>query len=431
MQASQEIFIKYKENQPVPIEISYGRGPQGTIPLLTVAHLIAAYKTAVAPRFDSTPTDELTLHYSPGNGVEVNYNSWDPISGLGVNGKYGTNPLVVKRSGTGGETGGGGSPTSLKSDKALEKLNELIGVSLSRDEENILIKDFPDYLRLLKRGRLDLNGARHLHSLIKTTLKSQTIQSVRLRYGYVFGRTIDTGGGKTLLQTVFSLETGKILCAKVFLNSGGLVGSHSAVFESKLFEIIKSHDNIAPIVDTIRFQHESGTKDPLMALLMPLYSWSLANLLLCFREEPLPLGLFKQIAGGVLAAAARFQEVSYSHCDIKPNNIMMNGFIPVVIDFGAVVPLGNSIVEHTPFYALDANRDHVTSEFDLLCIVTTLVSCFAPKFDLFKRTKAEMSLLIREVCISNTNLNEYGNICQALLQSTSSMDALDRVQTLL
>jgi len=61
-----ELYIKYLTNAAVPVDTSYGRGPQGTLPLFTVAHLIAAYKTVVAPRFDSTPTDELTLHLPDG-----------------------------------------------------------------------------------------------------------------------------------------------------------------------------------------------------------------------------------------------------------------------------------------------------------------------------------------------------------------------------
>jgi predicted DNA-binding protein (UPF0251 family) len=320
-------------------------------------------------------------------------------------------------------------PTSLSYNQALATFSELAGVSISEDDEIVLIKNFPEYLRLLKLRKLNKNGAKQLLRLIRTTLKSQTIRSVLLTHGYVFGKTIGTGGGKAILQKVFSLKTGCSLCAKVFLNANDIVGSHSAVFELQLSQIIGSHENIAPIVDSIQFCHESGSKEPLMALMMPLYNSSLAELLVCFNEDPLPLNLFKQIAHGLLAAGAEFQAKSFSHCDIKPNNIMMNSCMPVVIDFGAVVPLGSSIVEHTPFYALDANHDVVTSEFDLLCIVTTLVRCFAPMFELEKRTKEEMILLIDEVC-SNIKLIDYGNICRALLKSTSSNEGLARIRNL-
>ncbi len=96
-----------------------------------------------------------------------------------------------------------GSPTSLNSNQALEKFSELVGVDITSDEEVILIKNFSEYFRLLKLDKLDTIGAKHLHRLIKTTLKSQTIQSVRINKGYVFGKSIDTGGGKAILQKVF------------------------------------------------------------------------------------------------------------------------------------------------------------------------------------------------------------------------------------
>jgi hypothetical protein len=37
----------------------------------------------------------LTLH-SISNGLETNYNSWDPLTVLGENGRLGTNPLIIK-----------------------------------------------------------------------------------------------------------------------------------------------------------------------------------------------------------------------------------------------------------------------------------------------------------------------------------------------
>jgi hypothetical protein len=86
---NREFYDKYQNNQLVPIDTSYGRGTQGTLPLLTVAHLVAAYKTAVAPRFDHSSLAQLTLH-SISNGLEATYNSWGPLTVLGENGRLGT-----------------------------------------------------------------------------------------------------------------------------------------------------------------------------------------------------------------------------------------------------------------------------------------------------------------------------------------------------
>ncbi|KAJ1501771.1 hypothetical protein HMI55_003226, partial [Coelomomyces lativittatus] len=59
-------YVKYLNNQPVPIDTHYNGDQKRSRPLSTVAHLVAAMKTAVTPRFDSTPTDELTLHLPEG-----------------------------------------------------------------------------------------------------------------------------------------------------------------------------------------------------------------------------------------------------------------------------------------------------------------------------------------------------------------------------
>ncbi|KAK5670240.1 hypothetical protein QVD99_003255 [Batrachochytrium dendrobatidis] len=58
-----KFYLQYKNNSPVLIDTDNGRGPQGTLPLITVSHLISAYKTAATPLLDAIPVDELTLHF--------------------------------------------------------------------------------------------------------------------------------------------------------------------------------------------------------------------------------------------------------------------------------------------------------------------------------------------------------------------------------
>jgi serine/threonine protein kinase len=70
------------------------------------------------------------------------------------------------------------------------------------------------------------------------------------------------------------------------------------------------------------------------------------------------------------------QEKKLSHCDLKPENVMMNNLIPIVIDFGAVTALGNEVGEYTPFYSLDAINTKVSPKSDFFFIVTLLVRCF-------------------------------------------------------
>ena len=57
-------YVKYNHNRAVGVETLFNTsGEVRNRPLETVGQLISAYKLTVAPRFASTPTDELTLHF--------------------------------------------------------------------------------------------------------------------------------------------------------------------------------------------------------------------------------------------------------------------------------------------------------------------------------------------------------------------------------
>ena len=320
------------------------------------------------------------------------------------------------------------SPTSISSNKALEKFSELVGEPVTEGEENILIMCFPNHFRLLKTGRLNRDGAKKLFRLLKTTLKSLTLIKVMEKYHLFFGAAIGAGGGKSILQKVVSLKTGEIFCAKVFLDVTGTLGYYSANHDVDVSNMVQPHINIAPIAQSIEFSHASGDKLPLLALMMPMYHISLAELLSGFHQVDLSPEMFNHVAKGLLSAGARFQEKNLSHCDIKPENIMMDGLNPVLVDFGAVVNIGDAIREHTPFYSLEANKNAVTSEFDLFCIVTTLVRCVFSSFDLQNRTRLQMISLINQMCASNIKLEQYGAVCIVLLNCTSSKEGLEHLQ---
>jgi energy-coupling factor transporter ATP-binding protein EcfA2 len=83
------LFIQYQDNAPVPVFTQNINIPQGEEPV--VADLVAAY-------FANTPPNELAQYslHSISNGLETNYNSWDPLTVLGENGRLGTNPLIIK-----------------------------------------------------------------------------------------------------------------------------------------------------------------------------------------------------------------------------------------------------------------------------------------------------------------------------------------------
>ena len=69
---------------------------------------------------------------------------------------------------------------------------------------------------------------------------------------------------------------------------------------------------------------------------------------------------------------------------------MLNRGDVVLIDLGSVVDIGAPVVEYTQFYALDASTSASTIEFDRNCLVTTLLQCCEPTFEVKSRTSATL-----------------------------------------
>jgi serine/threonine protein kinase len=274
-------------------------------------------------------------------------------------------------------------------------------------------------------------SALKLFQQIRITLKSATITVVLNTTGYLFDGLIgSSGGGKSLLYRVFEPSTCIIYCGKVYLNMGKELGCFSTSNEYEISLMIHGqtpHMNIIQIKETISFTHQSEPTQPgLLAMIMPLYTMSLADILLAFGNVHLPFDLFRNIANGLLDAGSHFQARGVSHCDFKPENIMMDNKTPIVVDFGATVKLGCKVIEYTSGYSLDADRNCVNSQFDLFCIIITLVRCFLPSFMFDLETKDDLTLFLCNIKNDPnlTNLKTYAEICLMLLESSSSHEGL-------
>src|SRR4051794_2917170 len=94
-------YIRYQDNNAVPVETLYtSAGDNRNRPLETVGHLVAAYKTAVAPRFSATPLDDLIL-YKVENGEEVPLTPGVLLATLTNFGREDFKPLIINRKQTG------------------------------------------------------------------------------------------------------------------------------------------------------------------------------------------------------------------------------------------------------------------------------------------------------------------------------------------
>jgi hypothetical protein len=105
---STELYIKYKGNSAVSVDTSHGRGPQKTLSLSTVSHLIEAFQARRGSLLANTDSGLITLHLP--DGVDrtalseecFEYSDseiLDPgclLSSLGSLGSNSKQPLIIK-----------------------------------------------------------------------------------------------------------------------------------------------------------------------------------------------------------------------------------------------------------------------------------------------------------------------------------------------
>ena len=105
-----ELYIKYRTNAPVPIDTAFGRGPN-SLPLLTVAHLIAAFQALPGSPLATTFVGDLSLHLPDsisrsacglGEDCFASVDETDtildfgcPLSSLGSLGSKSKQPLII------------------------------------------------------------------------------------------------------------------------------------------------------------------------------------------------------------------------------------------------------------------------------------------------------------------------------------------------
>jgi serine/threonine protein kinase len=255
---------------------------------------------------------------------------------------------------------------------------------LTPEEQFIFFKSYNNLALPIREKTLTVKDARTVVKLVRSTLRSQTVAAI-LKQGFVFDGLLSHGGAKAVLYKVIEIDTVAVKCAKVYAldaEQADILG-----VESGTSRLIHEDGEIPSIVkyDTVlEFHHESAPALPMAALIMPLFTMSLAEILDAFAELPLPTNMFRAVALCVLTAGARFHSIGYSHCDIKPENIM-TGTTPgsfTLIDLGSVTKYGNDAQEYTRGYYQDANLLKVDSKLDINCCGVTLARCCVPSFEL-------------------------------------------------
>ena len=181
--------------------------------------------------------------------------------------------------------------------EAITYFEHLCDEKLSQDQTEVLVLKFSTYMPLLRAKRLSVESAKRLYQHILINLKSNTIANVIKDTGYLFDGIIAAGGGKALLYRVIHLETGTVYCGKVYLNYLQQSGedSSNAEYEHSLL-INANHPNIISYHEVVKFTHSEPSDKGLLALIMPLYPISLADILGAIGKTRMPYELFRKVS---------------------------------------------------------------------------------------------------------------------------------------
>ena len=284
---------------------------------------------------------------------------------------------------------------------------------LTVEEQVIFWTKFGGYTAPLRDKLLSIVDTKKLVKNVRTVLRSQTTKMM-ISNGFVFDGIVgQTGGGKALLYHVIKVETGEVKCGKVYrIDSETEETVHAEINGSAAVHEGGNNLHIVCYEAIVNFKHESTVYGNMVALIMPLYQISLADIIEAFFETQLPENMFLRVAHCVLGAGARFHELNQGHCDFKPENIMMTGNTFTVIDLGAVCNYNDQPRECTVGYYLDAPIHQLSPIFDLNCAAVTLARCCFPDFKVSRgMTRAHLLEINSREHLSASVYFQVLNIC--------------------
>lgn len=306
-----------------------------------------------------------------------------------------------------------------------DKLAQKAGANVLNDlEKTTLFTKFPNFVLAVQNNTLTIVQARNLYKNIRASLKSGTVALMRIE-GFAFDGILSSGGGgKSVLYHVIDMSTYTVLCAKIYLQS-----EDSATIEREIGMSSRIHQEESR-VDIVRYSHVLSLHHPSsaeggisIALLMPLYPMSLGTVLDACGDFCLSVKQFKKLTRTLLSAAQHLEMMRISHCDIKPENIMLHNGEFVIIDLGACVNYGEDMCELTSGYGLHADTAGIESSlYDLNCIIVTLTRCCVPQFEVTQSlTRGTIS---RSLDHGDGDGDERVRVCLSLLQYNTVSNAL-------
>jgi serine/threonine protein kinase len=251
--------------------------------------------------------------------------------------------------------------------RVAERLRNL-GIQHDQEHLKAIERILPDIYERLEDPAAPSSHVRNALKDANSALKRVTENKMEHHPPFFFGSQLPIGSGQPKSFIAYVLSKARVLAAKVFIDDEEAFDREVGVRRN-----IDNHRNLAPFIDHFVVQdlaqptrissHSAGTSSSLPvsfrnirrhAIVMPLYASSVSYW--HSKLGRLSFETIQVIGRDCFSALSHIHAHHMSYADLKPCNIMLDSSEEekaILVDFGAVVPLGNPITEVSSPYFLD------------------------------------------------------------------------------
>ncbi len=279
-----------------------------------------------------------------------------------------------------------------------------LNVDFDTSDLKNIVKD-THALRLCLDPYIDVEQAEKKIKDLRSQIQTTTRNAIGRAFSFHILKPFKSGQSRPDIHYAIS-ESGGLLAAKVYKG-------HSTEYEREV-KVSESLNNEYLVKFLAHFSING-----FHVIIMPLFALSLQEVLPCDGSSA-PLSLIRAVSTGCYEALKYMHSKGLIFVDLKPSNIMLHasdhGQITLV-DYGAVLPIGDSIIECSNMYCLYTDPATATERVDWLCLGTTLAIMGGCPVE--RSTTAKSLTLLME---DSTRDEAYKNVVFAFLEPFPSAD---------
>jgi serine/threonine protein kinase len=193
-------------------------------------------------------------------------------------------------------------------------------------------------------------------------VKSSTIANLGDK-GLVVGKALASGQFKSVVH--HGTMANRPVACKMYL--AGHVEEYER--EKAVMLDLPPHKNVVPLLAHYALTTEvhCGT------LVFPFYPRVLSNHIVNMLYYSGLENIVASVGLDLLSAVKHLHDSNYVHCDVKPDNVVLDhAGVAVLIDLGSAVAVGGDVVEHTSNYSMGLHNGVASPLLDYRCVAVTL-----------------------------------------------------------